>query len=47
MLGGALEQTERLRRAIVVLVVVCGAGVCGAGRMLMVVVAMINGCRLS
>jgi hypothetical protein len=44
MLCGALEETDRLRRAIVILVVVCGAGVCGAGRTLMVIVAMISSC---
>lgn len=42
MLCGALKDTNRLRRAIVILVVVCGAGVSGAGRMLMLVGVIIN-----
>jgi hypothetical protein len=41
MLCGALKEANRLRGTVVILVVVC-AGVSGAGRMLMVVVAMIN-----
>ena len=35
MLCGALKETNRLRRAIVILVVVCGSGVSWVGRMLM------------
>ena len=42
MLSGVLKETNRLRGAVVILVVVCGAGVSGAGRMLMVVGVMIN-----
>ena len=41
MLCGALKETNRLRRAIVILVMVCGAGVSG-GRMLIVVGVMID-----
>ena len=41
MLPGVLKETNRLRRAVVILVVVCRAGVSGC-RMLMVVVVMIN-----
>ena len=43
MLCGALKETNRLRRAIVILVVVCGSGVCRSRRTLTVVVAMIGG----
>jgi hypothetical protein len=42
MLCGALKETNRLRRAIVILVVVCGSGVSGAGRMLIVVGVIID-----
>ena len=39
MLSGALKDTNRLRRAVVILVVVRRAGVSGAGRMLMPLVS--------
>jgi hypothetical protein len=42
MLCGALKEANRLRGTVVILVVLCSAGVSGAGRMLIVVVAMIN-----
>ena len=35
MLCGALKETDRLRGAVVILVVVWGVGVSGAGRMRM------------
>jgi hypothetical protein len=42
MLCGALKEANRLRGTVVILVVVCGAGVSGASTMLMVVGVMIN-----
>ena len=42
MMCGALKETNRLRRAIVILVVVWRAGVSWAGRMLMAFGGMIT-----
>ena len=42
MLCGALKETNRLRRAIVILVFVCGASASWARRMLIVVGVMID-----
>ena len=42
MLCGTLKHTNRLRGAVVILVVVCGAGLSGFARMLIVIGVMIN-----
>ena len=50
MLCGALKETDRLRRAIVILVVVRGIGVQGVGRVrvsMVVSVSMVRCIRLS